>query len=398
MSVYSIFEDNFEKFQKKINTIQKKCAKYGCAFDYTELGVEFHQIQISEDETATVKFINVDITGHAKINDWEFVGTINHITAGNIIRTISTIDVPERYFHTDATCEHCNKIRTRKQTYLVRNTKTGEFKQIGGTCLKDYTDGLDAEFAAYLGQFIQEAESYSDWGSSSSFTRYIPTDVVLEYAAELIKHFGYQKTRDDYDEYNPESTRRWTSDFIDHYYYKKSGKMYECVEDKCPENFNPESNKDFVADVLEYFKNSEDNSSYMNNLRVFANTPAITYKDLGYVVSMIPTYNRHLADIKREEDHQKQVESEKRLSQYVGEIGDRITIEVESMICISSWESDFGITFLYKIVDTSGNVFVWYASRGYDNLDEVKQVVGTVKRQEKYNGVKQTTLTRCKVS
>ena len=88
-----------------------------------------------------------------KIDDWYFVAAIEHSTAGNIIRA-SDFDLiqfmPNVYRTTGHVCEHCNKIRDRKDTYLIFNSKTNDFKQVGKTCLQEYTNGLDASVSAQL--------------------------------------------------------------------------------------------------------------------------------------------------------------------------------------------------------------------------------------------------------
>lgn len=55
------------------------------------------------------------------------------------------------YREAEPCCEHCNKKRQRKDTYVVRHTETGETKQIGSTCLEDFT-GIDPAKVLFLAQ------------------------------------------------------------------------------------------------------------------------------------------------------------------------------------------------------------------------------------------------------
>ena len=88
-------------------------------------------------------------------------------------------------------------------------------------------------------------------------------------------------------------------------------------------------------------------------------------------------------------------DAERHTSQYVGEIGERLTIDVAEMSLLTSWEGDWGWTYLYKIVDVQGNVMIWYASRC---IDDAKKIKATVKNHSERDGVRQTIITRCSVA
>ena len=69
-------------------------------------------------------------------------------------------------------------------------------------------------------------------------------------------------------------------------------------------------------------------------------------------------------------------------------------VEVADMSLLTSWEGDWGYTYLYKIIDTAGNVLIWYASRC---IDAAKKIKATIKDHSERDGVKQTIVTRCSV-
>ena len=83
-------------------------------------------------------------------------------------------------------------------------------------------------------------------------------------------------------------------------------------------------------------------------------------------------------------------------SEYIGKVGDRITILISDYRVITSWETQYGITAIYKITDENGNVFIWKTSGGI--VDDTKKISATVKSHNEYNGTKQTEITRCRVS
>ena len=122
------------------------------------------------------------------------------------------------------------------------------------------------------------------------------------------------------------------------------------------------------------------------------------------------------AEAKRMAEAQAQIEAQKAISQYVGEIGQRLTINVK-LVKTAYYEqrsfSGYGMTtvYVYILEDENGNKFVWKTTGGgldreiktpqgimYRPIDdgEVITVKGTVKEHSTYQGEKQTILTRCK--
>ena len=149
MAKYLIPTSEIENLTKKINSIKNKGADI-----VFEVGNEVVREYTPEHGPKMgIKCLEVEIEGEYKINDWTFVGTIEHGSSGNIIRSFDTSlegKIPSKYRTIGQECEHCHKIRDRKDTYLVYNDKTNEFKQVGKTCLMGYTNGLSAEFCARL--------------------------------------------------------------------------------------------------------------------------------------------------------------------------------------------------------------------------------------------------------
>lgn len=95
---------------------------------------------------------------------------------------------------------------------------------------------------------------------------------------------------------------------------------------------------------------------------------------------------------------------ETKISEYVGQLKDRLTLEVTYKGCTSwqqpaylTWEPDI-LVYLHKFMDSEGNVFIWKTESSV-NISEgtTIQLTGTVKDHKEYKGVKQTVLTRCKL-
>jgi len=403
MTTYLIHESNFERLEKKMATLSKKCAQSHCSLTYTVKGEQFKTYTNDEGEEYIAKFYEVEVEGTAKYNGWRFVATLDHHTEGNVIRAYDTeLTIPEKYKTCGPTCEHCNRIRTRKDTFLVYNDETKEFKQVGKTCLQEFTNGLSAENIAFFVSIYEQFEQSGGY-SGPSFNRYIDVEDITRYAFECYKHWGYQKSRNSLEGDVPIGYRS-TSDRVTDYYYIKRAfpKDRERLQKEMDEvGFNANS-EDSVANAtaaLEWIRGIEDlDNEYIRNLHVIASDRYTDYRSLGILVSLTTAYNRHIGQLAAYEAKQKKAEEEKKASEHVGNINDKIEVACKDFTCVSSWDGMYGMTFLYKFTDANGNVFIWYASSSVQDEDRVISVKGTIKDHSEYNGLKQTVLTRCRVT
>lgn len=94
---------------------------------------------------------------------------------------------------------------------------------------------------------------------------------------------------------------------------------------------------------------------------------------------------------------QMEYECEKIHSEFVGKIGDKISIEVD-VERVAGYETQWGYTSVFTMVDADGNFFVWKTSSGDMDKGSHVKVSGKIKEHSEYRGIKQTVLTRCKVT
>lgn len=83
-------------------------------------------------------------------------------------------------------------------------------------------------------------------------------------------------------------------------------------------------------------------------------------------------------------------------TEWIGEVGKRITVENCKGSVITSWDTQYGTIVLYKFITPERNILTWKTSKNLD-LDTPITLTGTVKAHNKYKSDKQTELTRCKV-
>lgn len=399
MGTFAIHEDNMERLTSKLTRIQNKCKKYGKFFSFKEVGEEYRSVEDEFGNTIQARFVIIETEGIIQHNGWEFVAVVEHTAEGNVIRhMIDTLHAPTKYYTTAPICEHCNTIRNRKDTYLVHNVETDEWKQVGKSCLAEFTNGMDAEEVARYISFFDSVISGEAIEPGSYVTPYYNVSEIAQYAFETVKHFGYMRQ----DEHSSsDSTRSRCMDYFLIRTGRAQGFYSELLRSRNEEmdsaNFNPESDecKQLATDAINWAKSQDDtDNEYLHNLKVICMLGMCSSRHLGILISLPVAYQHYLDN---EAKKARMLAQAADPSTYVGDIGDKITLTPVSVECVSARDGMYGVQFLYKFKDADANVYMWSTST-YIDLDATISVTGKVKSHEEFRGVKQTWLTRCKVT
>lgn len=379
--IYSIPEANYERLCKKLTRISNKCSKYNCEFHFEELGTEFVEQYEDGKLLGAEKHYKINVSGKAMINDWVFVATLQHMPKGNIVRVFDSQEVPSWAYTVEPKCDHCKTKHNRKDTYLIRNTKTGEFKQVGKSCLKDFTNGLSAEDVAQLESYMDSVqESCTSTGIGHKY--YTDVNCYLMNVVETVKHFGYISKA------NAQMTGSATC--YRAYAFMRQDRFVADEMEKTNYNADTQENQAVVVAALDWLNKQEDEFGYMHNLKLACSQMYCETRDLGIIASLIPTYNR--AQEKELEKEKAQKASSN--SKWVGEVGERITM-TGNCKCVTSWENQFGVTYVYKFTTEEGNIFTWKTGKSLS--EGALTLKGTIKAHNEFRGAKKTELTRCKV-
>ena len=346
--VYAIYEEFYPEVEKKLKRIAKKCIKHGNDFTFKVDGEEIRAIKNNDtDRMEYYKFILVNVEGTAKIDNWECIAVIEVHEVGNIIRRINTdIEIPDRFKHSENICEHCNSKRHRNNLYVIHNTETNEWKQVGGNCLNLYTNGLSLEYVtAYLDGIteLEENNGVIEFGRGKAYYR---VEDVIAMAVEIIEKTGYFNSQSDL------PTKSLVSIMLNRHDIKLVNERltdYRFNVYFTDNDFHKEETEDTVNKIIEYYLSVNDDSEFTHNIHVMLNEGYINPKNLGYLCYLPEGYAKHL---------QREIERAKRLeekNEHFGEIGKRYKDKViNSVELLTSWYTDFGVTRLYKIVLDDG--------------------------------------------
>jgi len=378
MQTYEIPEARFDWFTKEIAKLNKKAVKLDCTpITINEIGTVIRK----NDKGIIYKYVKVKVAGQApKYNGWSFIATVQYLKDQTIIRTVPGEIVPEVFRKKGPECDHCKRIRHRRDTYIVRHAN-GEHKQVGRTCLKDFlghTDpGVLATWAKILTGMADLAEEANLLPGGNEEWAYFSLRDYLAQVSAVIRIVGWTNRT------KAIATGAQATADIAHQIMQPA--QIDYIRKLAMEAIVSEEDIQLAIVAIEWAKELEDSNDYLHNIKTIAQAGMLNRRLLGYAASIIPSY------VKQEEERQKG-------SKYVGTFRKRgeFTIYIDKIILR---EGQFGMTYIHKLHDSDGNRIVWFGSKSLRkevDVAEAIQVKATVKEHSAYEGIDQTVLTRVK--
>ena len=93
----------------------------------------------------------------------------------------------------------------------------------------------------------------------------------------------------------------------------------------------------------------------------------------------------------------RKAEAKAACNEHFGTIKERLELNV-TCTGIHTTVGYYGTTFIYKMTDSDGRRFTWFTSIGDAmGMNEELKIVGTIKKHDEWNGLKETHLSRVKV-
>lgn len=348
----------------------------------------------------TYVVVDTRITGEApQYNGWTFLARVDTLETAEGRHTFTLAPAPgvdhvDRSLVRPGFCDHCGTARYRKNTYLVRESETGEIRNVGSTCIKDFL-GWSASVV-----FFTEGDVAGDIddlvGGGVYREQHYSVETILTYAHAAIRAFGWVAASSYSDQPSTSSRVRFALN------PPRTLNDRDRAELALLGTFAAEAGE--RAEVVRAWVLSDafkGTSTYVDNLKVAASVDFVTDKQVGILASAPQSYIRHLetaAERKAKEAQWAAEKAAKQASDYLAPKGTK-KVRVEGTITgIRYIPGDYGTTVLYTILTKDGNLVKWFASREALGEAEGREVVieGTVKDHEEYNGIKSTVLTRCK--
>lgn len=425
---YSIPEPNLDQLKKKLDKLVAKSRRLGVSQiaysigDPQDVMYERKREAVTSrpyyekfrgdptkgplKETVYIKHYPVSVSGVTpRIGGWSFVATLQHLTDDdgktiNLLRVVPghSDRLPEKYRTADASnCDHCCRmIRTRKDTFILRNNTTGEYQQVGRSCTQDFLGGKDpheeAKLLEYMLTALADAEEGEDWSGGGGGDRYesFAMSVFLSQTAAVIRKDGWlSRGKARQMEESGGASVRSTADitlFLLSPPFGRPDVHATMVREYAPQ----EVDRNVATAALEYARESlgqnPDRNDYEHNLYVALTQSSVSRRTAGIVASAIPYYLRHVEQL---------VERQKSASsQWVGKLNERSDFIVVPL-SVKQLDTQYGTSYLHRFITSDGNILTWFASTNPEvEIGKEYQITATVKKHDEYKGAKQTVVTR----
>lgn len=301
-----------------------------------------------------------------KVNGWAFAAAHEFTANGDVTTFVADQDVVEELGGkpVDNHCDHCGSKRARERVYWLKN-KSGEFKQVGSTCLKGFL-GISPQG---LWALESDLNLSSLGGGFSSESRVYDREQLLS-AALVASNNG----EDFVTKSQAYGTHRPTSTAV-----LEDWEAYSAAE------FSPERFEK-VRSILNWLDSTSDEpGSYLGNLKsALGSGQWVKPKHINLAVSAITAHSRH---IQREEQNAARAAAAARQKK------DFLPAEIDSQIKglrlkvtkSQHFPNGFGGITMLIMEDEEGHVIKWNSSgASYGEGDEVLVKSARIKAKEKY--------------
>jgi len=404
IKTYRVPEDNLGILQSRMAKLAGRCKRAKIEAPVLTVG-DFEETKYVNDagfdRIRRVYNVTLESAGRPKIDGYEFAAVLSPATdengafLGNVLRQVPGFEgqIPERFRAATNYCDHCKTDRRRLETFVI--VSEAGFRQIGRNCLANYLGLTDPERLALIAQILIDADDLAGmaedegFGGGGTVQERVALDDVLTVAASAVRLYGWLsgKAAREFEKTSTASrVREWI--FGNH-------KTREAFEHKLVAT---DEDKKLAADTYEWLQTlpTDTQDDYRYNLALLAKSVSIIGKNFGIAVSAINAYSKEKEfEIRRNA----RIEADSK-SEFIGTVGERITIENLTVLYTTTFESNFGVTHFYKF-KAGDNVLVYFAStQMFEQGETIPVLTARVKahenRVDKYNpqGVRQTIITR----
>ena len=206
-ATHRIPTENIAKMQKLVTRMNNKVAKARVVGEpmtmqvvHEEL-VKIGETRFGRDIMRAYSWVTVKTSQSFGLEGYRFIARYDfeRDVEGNPVCHVQAVEgesIPAEYKETDGHCDHCNTRRFRKNTFLVLNEQTGEFKLFGRSCLKDiFTVSTANIVSAYEWVTEPNFSALDEMPAGYRDTAYDRNEVVLGWAVSVFNRKGFISKR-----------------------------------------------------------------------------------------------------------------------------------------------------------------------------------------------------------
>lgn len=376
MTHYTIATVTIPRLKETIKKVNKKAVNYG--FPEVELIVleeTRRKTVVSTAPYVAEEQIDIEVANLSIIcNNWKILANIQKTANGaNVLYGFQ--EIPKHYRTIAFICEHCGYTRQRNKVFILQHLETGEYKQVGSTCLEAFVGNTNLDGWITQLEHIVEVIQYENIESEPrevtfrSGQHFINLREYLYFVLADVDAYGYM-SRTKADELGRVATA--DSACINYFDKRKSSCYNEYRAKKTQEAL------DWIAGI------EDPDSQYQYNLKTICSNEYISFKEIGIVASLFAAYRRSQEVI---------------TSRHVGTIKERMVCRL-ILKDTYSFFTGFERLIRYTFHDKDGNVLTWVTQAQVDPcLSEVLTLCSfTVKAHEVYHGQKITHILRLRLA
>lgn len=354
-------------------------------------GVEFPDGTVQGGIKVTKIMWDTRVEGEApSYNGWNFVATLDwDANAGLITRTVPGFEGQiDREALREGWCDHCQTIRNRNQTMLVEHAETGERKQVGSSCIKDFLG-----HSANPVKFFDDADDISDMMGGFFGGRRDPEftpESVLAVAWAVVQEFGFVRSGD----WSDVPTKGRVMDIL----YPPAMGVARAEALKLAERLQPHiAAAAGQAQLIREFILSDafsGTSEYVTNLKAVVAGELVSLRNFGLICSAPQAWAKAV-----EKDLRRQAAKAELVNEHFGTKGDKVTLKV-NIKSIRYSHGDWGTSTVYTLVTDDNHLVTWFSTSGAlgdELVNDTFTLTATIKGHETWQDTKKTQITRAKV-
>lgn len=391
--------DLLPSFQATMAKLGERAEKLGCeppdyqvgaAYDYTRDVETVDDSGSHRTVKRTTRAVDITVTPKPiKLSGWALAGSVEIRPQQSPLWNVSDWAVghiPERYRDAKPSCDHCALERKRKLLFIVKHAAGGEWKQVGGDCVKDFLGHDPSELAAMMGLYdsirsaVDDFDGDNEGGGGGYQQSYHPLGEALALGIALSRIRGYVSGREAYEK-GGQSTADTIRGLLSNEQHEdirrelrtiRGTPQYRAAQAKVPE-------------IIAWGKALPEGplGSYEDKLRLAFQNEDITGEDVGIVVSALSAFERHATQLRLDN-----VQARAREVGFLGKPGDDIGTgklpkkkrdagvsqhPPRELFCLSTHtiQGQYGPTHILKFVDPEGHLLTWFSSKGSTEIAHV---------------------------
>jgi len=384
---FSIPLEKLDAVKKRMEKLTRVAEKLGIPPMVMDVvGTEDKKYTDEDGKEYYVKNVVIRILGDPPVlNGWRLVARILHGEEGNIIKAVPGQAVPLEYRESAPKCDHCQKSRARRDTFVVTNGQ--EWKQVGTNCLADFLGHQDprayVSLAEAYANLASELESWEGEGggmrterSGLGATEYLAAVSAVRRARGWMSRTKV-KEKQAAGDYGAMATADLAWGYMTNPNARKDMKDVEVTDDDV-------KGAEAALEWARELRKKDDLSDYLWNLAVAASSPVVYERTKGILASALVAH----------ENATRVVEEGTSVGEgWLGREGMPVTVKGK-LKEVKPVSTQRGRSFLHSLEDMNGNLVKWFS----DSEDMAQKagtdvmISGVVQKHGEFRGQRETML------